>query len=59
MNHYKSKVRNKMGSPAIDTVIHVDCGLRWRNETCYQFRVGNEMKHKFQCCNLIPSQSRG
>ena len=52
MNHYKSKVRNKMGSPAIDAVIRVDCGLRWRNETCYQFRVSNEMKQKFNAATV-------
>ena len=52
MNHYKSKVRNKMGSPSIDAVIRVDCGLRWRNETCYQFRVSNEMKQKFNAATV-------
>ena len=47
MNHFKSKLRNKMASPTTDALIRVDGGLKWRGEQCYNFNVTDNMKRKF------------
>ena len=44
MNHFKSKLRNKMASPTTDALIRVDGGLKWRGEQCYNFNVTDNMK---------------
>ena len=47
INHFKSKLRNKMASPTTDELIRVDGGLKWRGEQCYNFNVTDHMKRKF------------
>ena len=47
INHFKSKLRNKMASPTTDALIRVDGGLKWRGEQCYNFNVTDNMKRKF------------
>ena len=47
MNHFKSKLRNKMASPTTDALFRVDGGLKWRGEQCHIFNVTDNMKRKF------------
>ena len=47
LNYCKSNLRNKMKSGTVAAIIHIDCGLRLRQEKCYNFTITDLMKQKF------------
>ena len=47
MDHFKSKLRNKMASPTRDALVRVDGRPTWRGEQCYNFNVTDYVKRKF------------
>ena len=47
LNYFMSKLRNKMKSGAVAAIIHIDCGLRLRQEKCCNFTATDLMKQKF------------
>ena len=47
LNYCKSNLRNKMKSGTVAAIIHVDCGLRLRQEKCFNFTITDLMKQKF------------
>ena len=47
LNYCKSNLRNKMKSGTVAAIIHIDCGLRLRQEKCNNFTITDLMKQKF------------
>ena len=47
LNYFKSELRNKMKSGTVAAIIHIDCGLRLKQEKCHNFTVTDFMKRKF------------